>query len=59
MATEQVDLLNTVTNVFGLSVRQREVLSDDGYDMISNIIYWKYDEIREFFTNKSKLKTTR
>ena len=31
MATAQADFLNTVTNVLGLSVIQREVLYNDGY----------------------------
>ena len=55
----QAHLFNTITNVLGLSVKQREVLSDDGYETMSTIIHWKYDEIREWCTTKSKLKTTR
>ena len=34
MGTAQVYLLNTITNVLGLSVKQREVLSDDGFENI-------------------------
>ena len=59
MATEKADLLNTITNVLGLSVKQREVSSSDTYDTISTIINWKFDKIREWFTTKFKLKTTR
>ena len=58
MAMAQSDFLNTITNVLGLSVKQRGMLSDDGYYTISTIIYWKYDEIREWCTTKYKLKTT-
>ena len=58
-ATEKSDFLNTITNILGLSVKQRDVLYDDGYDMISTIIHWKYDKIRDWFTTKSKLTTTR
>ena len=56
---EQAYFLNTITNVLGLSVKKDEVLSDDGYDTISTIINWKYDNIRECCTTKSKLTTTR
>ena len=55
----QADFLNTITNVLGLSVKQREMLSDYGYDTIFTSIHWKYDEISEWFTTKSKLTTTR
>ena len=58
MATSQTDFLNTITNVLGLSVKQRELLSYDRYDTISTIIHWKCDEIHEWCTNKSKLTTT-
>ena len=47
MAMAQADLLNTITNVLGLSVKKREVLSNDVYGTISTIIYWKYNKIRE------------
>ena len=43
----QAYFLNTITNVLGISVKQREVLFNDGYDTISTIIYWKYENIRE------------
>ena len=43
----------------GLSVKQRELLFDDGYDTILTIIHWNYDNIREWCTTKSKLTTTR
>ena len=59
MAMSQVDLLNTITRVLGLSIKQREVLSDDGCETISTIIHLKYDEIREWCTTKSKFTTTR
>ena len=59
MAMTHADFLNTITNVLGLAVKQREVLSDDGYDTISTIIHWNYDKIREWCTTKSKLITTR
>ena len=39
----QVDFVNTITNVLGLSVKQRKVLSNEGYNAISTIIYRKYD----------------
>ena len=55
----QEDLLNTITNVLGLSVKQREVLSYDVYGTIYTIIYWNYDVIHEWYTTKYKLKTTR
>ena len=55
----QAYFLNTITNVLGLSVKQCEVLSDDGYDTISTIMHWKYDDIRDWCTTKSKLTTTR
>ena len=59
MSTVQADLLNKVANFLGLSIRKREVLSDDGYDTISTIIHWKYNKIRDWCTTKSKLKNTR
>ena len=59
MTISKADFPNTTTNVLYLSVNQREMLSDDRYDTISTIIHWKYDEIREWSTTKSKLKTTR
>ena len=59
MEMEQADLLNTVTNVLGLSARQLEVLSYDRYETISTIIHWKYDKISEWCTTKSNLTTTR
>ena len=55
----QAYLLNTITSVLYLSFKQREVLSNDGYDTISTIINWKYDKICEWRTTKSKLTTTR
>ena len=58
MEMAQVDSLNTITNVLGLSIKQREVLSDDGYDTIFTIILRKYDKIREWCITKSKLTTT-
>ena len=51
MTMAQAYFLNTVTNVLGL-------LSDDGYDIISTIINWKYDNMHECCTTKSKLTTT-
>ena len=59
MAMAQAYFLNTITDVLGLSVKQRELLSYNGYDTISTIIYWKYDNICEWCTTKSKLTTTR
>ena len=59
MAMAQADFLNTINNVLGLSVNQREVLSDDRYDTISTIIHWKYDKICEWCKTKSRLTTTR
>ena len=53
------DFLNTITNILGLSVKQREVLYNVRYDMISTIIHWKYENIREWCTTKSKLTNTR
>ena len=35
------------------------MLSDDGYDTISNIIHWKYNNIREWCPNRSNFSTTR
>ena len=55
----QVDLINKINNILGLSVKQRELLSNEGYDTIFTIIHWKYDTIREWCTTKSKFKTTR
>ena len=55
----QADLLNIIINVLGILVKQREVLSDDGYDTISTIIHWNYDNTCEWFTTKYKLITTR
>ena len=55
----QENLINPITNVLGLSVKQREVLSNDGYDTISTIIHVKHGKIREWCTTKSKLTTTR
>ena len=52
IVTEQGDLPNTITNVLGLSVKQRKVTSDEEYDMISAIINCKYDKIREWYTIK-------
>ena len=54
----QAYFLNTIANILGLSVKKREVLSNDGYATISTIIHWKYDEICEWYTTKSKLTTT-
>ena len=59
MTIAQEYLLNSITNVLGLSVKQCKVLSDNGNYTISNIIHWNYDEIREWWTNKYKLKTIR
>ena len=59
MAISQAYFLNTITNVLGLSVKQRKVLFDDGYDTISTTIHWKYDRMREWCTTKSNLTTTR
>ena len=55
----QADFINRITNILGLSVKQREVLSDDRCDTVSTIINWKYDEIHDWCTTKSKLTTTR
>ena len=55
----QADFLNTITNVLGLSVKQHEVISNDGYDIISTIIHCKYDKIHGWCTTKYKLTTTR
>ena len=59
MATAQADLINTVTNVLGLSISQRQVLYNEEYGTISTIIHWNYDMIREWCTAKYKLTTTR
>ena len=59
MEMAQADLPNTITNVLGLSVNQSDVLSDDIYDKISTIINCKYNNIREWYTNKSNLTTSR
>ena len=56
--TAQIDFLNTVINFLGLLVRKCDVLYNDGYGTISNIIHWKYNMVREWFTTKSKLSTT-
>ena len=58
MATAKEDLINTVTNILVLAVSQSEVLSNGVYDTISNIIHWKYDQIREWCPTKFKLTTT-
>ena len=55
----QENFLSTITDVLGLSFKQCGVLSNDGYYMISPIINWNYNEIRERCTTKSKLTTTR
>ena len=55
----QENFLHTITNMLGFSVKQREVISDDGYDTIYTIINWKYDKIRKFCTTNSNLTTTR
>ena len=55
---EQADFLNTITKVLVLSVKQREVSSDDRYDTIYTIIHWNYDELHEWCTTKSKFITT-
>ena len=52
MSTEKEDLLNIVTNVLGLSIRKYEVISNGGYDTISNII-------SEWCTTNSELTTNR
>ena len=57
MAMSQLHFLNTITSILGLSVKQREVLSNDGCNIISAIIHWKYGDIHKWFT--TKLKTTR
>ena len=56
MAMSQAEFLNKITNVLGLSPKQREVLSDDGYDTISTIIHCNYDKISEWCTTKSTLR---
>ena len=38
MEMEQAYILNTITNVLGLTVKQRELLSDERYATISTII---------------------
>ena len=38
MEMEQAYILNTITNVLGLTVKQRELLSDEIYATISTII---------------------
>ena len=48
MTIAQEYLLNSITNVLDLSVKQCKVLSDNGNYTISNIIHWNYDEIREW-----------
>ena len=53
----QADLLKKITNILGLSVNQQVVLSDHGYEMISNIINWKYEEKFKWCTTNSKLRT--
>ena len=55
----RADFLNTITNVLCLSVKKREMLSYDGYEMAYTIIYWKYENICEWCTTKSKLTTSR
>ena len=55
----QADFLNTITNILGLTVKQGEMLSDDGYDTISTIIHCNYSDICEWCTTNSKLTTTR
>ena len=59
MEMTQAYFINTITNVLGLSVKQREVLSNDRYDTISTIIHQNFDETREWCTTKYKLTTTR
>ena len=59
MTTEQADSLNITANVLVISVNKLEVLSNDGYYTISTTIHWRYDEIREWRTTKSKLTTTK
>ena len=54
MEMEKAYLFNTITNVLGVSVKKHEVLSYEGYDTISTIIHWKYDNICEWYTTKSK-----
>ena len=55
----QAYLLNKIINVLGLSVKKREVLSDDGYSTIFTTILWKYYKICEWCTTKAMLTTTR
>ena len=55
----QAYFLNISTNVLGLSVKQRQVLSNDRYDTIYTTIHFNYDGIREWCTTNSKLTTTR
>ena len=38
MAMAKKNVLNTITNVLALSVKQHEVLSDDEWDTIATII---------------------
>ena len=59
MAMAKEDVLNKNANVLGISVKQCEVLSNDGYDTMSTIIHCKFDKIREFCTTRSKLKAPR
>ena len=59
MKMAQADLLDTVINILGISVNQREVLSGDVYYTMSTIINWMYEDIRDWCTAKSKLTTTR
>ena len=59
MEISQAYFLNKITNVLGLSVKQCEVLYNDGYYSIYTIIHWKYDKIREWFTTKYNFTTTR
>ena len=57
MPMAQTYFLNKITNVLGLSVKQREVIYDDKYYIISTMINWKYDKICELCTTMYKLTT--
>ena len=59
MATAQEYYLNKITNVLGLSVKQLEVLYNNGPNKFFTIIHWKYEKIWDWCQTKYKLKITR
>ena len=50
---------NVLTNVLRFTQNQAETLINEGYDATSELVYWSYDDIKEWCVNKTKLPVNR